>query len=90
MFYYNILIEYCRPTAHMLISMDTDSYTLGIAGQLLDDIVSSDKRPEQDAVVKNHWFVHERCLGKECIEPHCNKRVPGPMKLEWKGDGGLH
>ena len=87
-FFYYVLAEHCCINKFALMSMDTDSFTLAIAGKNLDDIVAPDKKKEWDEVIKKHWFVHANCTPTVCsINPDkCNKKIPGPFKLEYSGD----
>ena len=76
MFERSILQKYCDKNKYILVSMDTDSFTLAIAANDIHDIVLPDYREHWDTIIKDTWFV---------TTPE-RKREPGPMKLEYEGD----
>ena len=88
MFYKSIVQKFCHPGKYALISMDTDSFTLVLAGKIIDDIVLPEFRSHWDSNIKKFWFVHEPCT-KPCQPDICNLRQPGPMKKEYEGDNAI-
>ena len=70
-----------------LCSMDTDSITIAISEETLDDCVWPSLRKEWEESVRPYWFVHRDCGGKTCSAgDSCNRRTPGPFKQEHSGE----
>ena len=81
-FFYSILNTFLEPGSFALGSMDTDSFTLAITEESLDECVKLELRPEWHGRVKKLWFAH---CPPNCNHSQCNKRTPGPLKLENEG-----
>ena len=71
-----------------LMSLDTDSFTMAIGADSLDDLVLPHCQDTWESVIRPNWFVHKGCQGKRCQDPECNKR-PGPFKLEYEGEKNI-
>jgi len=89
-FYFHVIKRFCNTDKIDLVSMDTDSFTLALSENSLDDCVYPYAREEWERDVKPVWFVHEGC-SSECSSSltaldKCNKRIPGPFKEEFRGD----
>ena len=81
-FYYSILNTFLEPGSFALGSMDTDSFTFGITEDSLDECVKVDLRDIWQNKVKKVWFAS---CPEGCDHRSCNKRTPGPFKLEFEG-----
>ena len=90
-FYYYVIKAFCDIKKIDLISMDTDSFTMAIAGKDLHNIVKDEYKEIWDTVVKQKWFCHEPCNPKTfCnMQSNCNKRIPGPFKEEFSGQKAI-
>jgi len=85
-FYFHVIKSHCDMDKIDLISMDTDSFTMAISADDLDDCVLPYAREKWEKQIRPYWFVHRGCR-KQCPTPdQCNKRLPGPFKNENKGD----
>lgn len=81
-FYYSILKTFLEPGSFALGSMDTDSFTFGITENSLDECVKWELRDIWFNKVKKVWFAF---CSDGCDHRSCNKRTPGPFKLEFEG-----
>jgi hypothetical protein len=81
-FYYSILKHYLRKGSFALGSMDTDSFTIAITENTLDECVEPELLKEWQEEVKPVWFAN---CAKDCTHASCSKRQPGPFKKEFEG-----
>ena len=76
-FYYDFLDCYLHREDFEILEMDTDSNSLGITAENLEDLIKPELREEFERN-KHHWFVTP-------LAPQ-GKRTPGLFKIEFKGD----
>jgi len=84
-FFHLIIAKHCDMSKIALTSMDTDSLGFALAEKDIDSCVRPVMREKWDNVIKPKWFVHDGC-GDKCDLDTCNKRVPGPFKMEFEGE----
>ena len=85
-FYFHVLRRFCDMDKIDLLSMDTDSFSMALSENSLDECVLPSEKEEWDTKVFPNWFVHRGCLKSKCRDSACNKRLPGPFKQEFRGD----